>query len=349
MKKKLLSLICLPVAASLATLAACSGSSQTIVPTSSNWYRGGSDGIQPSIICQDESEVSEKAEILTYNVSLSDGTASYQVSTGTYTTRLYAVTYDWSKSLADYASNTTEVVYVYETELTITGTYGTDKKAFNDLLKTKTYFRSAAKNLQPIYSYEDIKSTSPTSTVTFAPYSYTIETWYNAATTQATTTQTYRADDPRYDTANSQNNVTTTTASLSGASYSVFDLNMMYLAARSFKLTSSYSSGMSVYVPNRGALSTVTVKGTDSGTLEATDSMRAVLVSAYAPTATDIDYVDISLSKTNQSTITARYAAISNTNDNQCRSTLLQLKTSIGYSFGTLTYTLATIHPFPSV
>jgi hypothetical protein len=124
---------------------------------------------------------------------------------------------------------------------------------------------------------------------------------------------------------------------------------MMYLAARAFKLTSSYSTSICVYVPNRGALSTVTVKGTASDNLDTNDSMRGVLVSTYAPTATDIGYVDISFSKSNQSTITARYAAITNTNDNQCRSTLLQFKTSVGYNFGTLTYTLSTIHPFPSV
>jgi hypothetical protein len=350
MKKKLC-LLTLPLAAGILAMTACSTSARTVIPTTSNWYLGGSDGIQPAVIVENESEIDQKAEVLTYSVTLDGGNSNYALADNSnYVTRLYAISYDWSNADNPYASSTKETVYVYETVFSVSGTYGADATAFSDSVTTKSYFRSAKNNLEPVYSVQDIQSTSPTSASAFVHYDYTLEAWYNADLTEATTKQVIRSEDVRYDKADATKNTITTATSLADATYSLFDFNMLYMAVRSFKLTSSYSATCNVFIPDRDALSTVSVSASASGNLEEADAVRSTLISAgYVTSTTDVGYIDVTLSKTNQSTLTARYAAISNVNDNRCRTTLLQFKTSVGYNFGTLTYTLQSAKSFQGV
>lgn len=183
MKKiRLAGLLLLPVT----LLTGCGGITPAL-SLSANWY---SDNTLS------ENRTDEKEEVLKYKVTYqpegteSDFTVSYDE--GTYTTSLRSE----RRTLLD---GTDETVYVYTTELNITGryAYGSDtSEDFTDCIKSEAVFRNVSKGLQPLSSSKTVKTTSPTKLTpsalegSYHCYEFTYVTEYDNALEQATVTYT---------------------------------------------------------------------------------------------------------------------------------------------------------------
>ena len=150
--------------------AGCNAKTSNNALTSSNWYTGTSyKGIQPSFIFGDNEDYTK--EVVEYdvthdNTAATNATYSVEYTNGKFVTEFYAFRYDWNTN-REYPEDKTEILYRYETELTISVSFtlkSTGEKTnepLNDRVKTVAYFRAAGKNLQPVYSRQEILSHSP--------------------------------------------------------------------------------------------------------------------------------------------------------------------------------------------
>lgn len=337
---------------------ASSGSSSSLT---SKWYvRTNYSGIQPSV-----AEGSER-EKLTYDIDFqedSSGNSVYSVSYNsghTMTTEFYACEFDWSGSTVpegysggsfyipeEYRSNTTETVYCYKYSFEISGTYTFtetgETRAFSDSMESVSYFRSVRNNLQPVYSYQNVSSSSPANyspanaDEMFQKVNYEYYVSYNADCTEVTS---YYAEP-------AMSSVTEKTIDLSDSENLLFDNGSVYVALRALSITSSLSMDIDIFIPAESSYSTYNVTGADGVTLEDETIKSALVGAGYASDGDELTYSAASLSYTGDLTgmsQTIWFATLSDDTDrNYCRSTMLKIELPISFGLGTLEFTLSDI------
>lgn len=361
--------ICAVMLAAVCTtgLAACSSSSGSSSSLSSKWYiRTSYMGIQPTSVYENDEDTPK--EVLVYDISFeedSGGNSVYSVSYNsghTMTTEFYACEYDWSGTTApegysgsglnfnipeEYQSDETETVYCYTYSFEISGTYtytSTDETvAFSDKMESVCYFRSARNNLQPVFSYQYVKSTSPAS---FTPsgadamckeveYEYTV--YYNKDCTEVTTNYTELT----------MNSVTEKTIDLTDAENTLFDNGSVYTVMRAMNITSSLSMDIDIFIAAESNYSTYNVTGASAAALEDETIKNALVDAGYASDGDNLTYSAASLSYTGDLSGTSQtiwYATLSDdTSRNYCRSTMLKIELPISFGLGTLDFTLSEV------
>lgn len=348
-------------ASSIVTIAGCGGTTpDNRVSTSANWNVRTSTSVEG-----DYADLwKNNAEVATYKVSFTAGentTYSVNYSDGSYVTKFYMQdSYDWNSAdipeayrSADYAK---ETVYVYETTLSLSGVYthtaSGDKHEFTDSVVTRTLFRLAEDNLQPVYSLQDIKSTAPAnlSAVNLAQAYVEIdavyETYYNHDCTQATVTTTEEGKE-----------AVTKTTDLKSANYlSVFENSQLRAAVRSFTKAGGTTYAFDVFAPQSSALQTVQGSCGEATELNKENATEKAIIDALDNAAPYIFYdgtngdkelgyrynsVTLSLASAmaGQSN-TYWYSTVENNDVNAARSVLLKVITPLSFGVGTLEYSL---------
>lgn len=364
-------------AAALITLAGCSnGSSSAKTATTANWNVRTSTSVEKNSY----DFWQKNKEVATYSLSFKEGSnSSYKVvyndlENTVYTTRFYMSSFDWATdgTIEEYRSeeSDSEPVYVYETELKISGYYQIKpdgaKFDFNDELVTKCYFRPAGKNLQPIYSYQKVINTAPAALSTGninAAYVRTDEefyTYYNKACTQATVKQVvYNSETDRTDVTESEKKL-----GLSGNSgRSNFDNSQIRAAIRAFTMSGGAMRTFNVLSPQNGAVQSVSARFANPAELNVTDDAQIISALNNAPdsyifydgrpaegssseTPRNFRYsaVSLSINASLQGTSPAMwYSTVENNDVNTTRAVLLKMSTPLSFAAGTLTYTLKTL------
>ena len=344
----------------------CGGSSSSKTLTRSNWFTGTSyNGIHQSFV-KGSDEENEKnhfsPEIISYTVtydkdSASNGFVELDYSNGHFKTEFYAVK-NWSSRIESaipegYAhENSQEIVYYYKTTLTISVKYTMKNsgasKDFDDEVTTESYFRAAGKSLQPVYSKQVIKSTSPANYQpasledSYKEIAVTYENFYNNNCTKVLSV-TY------------ENGETSTKeyTKLNKIKDTLLDNSSLYIAARSMlKPNSSPSETVVLFSAAAGGTDKYTINGsgaqlTESERADFTAKLSDEKVGLYKPTgendegvgatAVSISYAGGNLHGTTQ---TVWYAAITNKDNNISRSTMLKLSVPLSFNLGTLNYNL---------
>ena len=337
--------------------AGCGGKSTSRTLTRSNWFTGTSySGIQPSFV---EGNDNFSKEIITYDVNYDgakagNGYVAVDYRDGTFTTEFYATKYDWTGSAIPegYANDKvkSETVYVYKTELTISVQYTLktgDKAAsnwFDDKVVTESWFRAAGKNLQPVYSKQVIKSTSPanyqpkTLQDAYKEIDVTYENFYNYSCTNvlSKTTENGSTESREF-------------TKLNKLKHTLFDNSSLYVVVRSMKLSANLSESISLFSAAAGGADEYAVVGTDTAL---TAAERASFTSALNEkglykagekdegveyTAVTVSFAGGDLHGTSQ---TVWYAAITDNDNNVSRATMLKLSVPISFSLGTLNNSL---------
>lgn len=270
---------------------------------------------------------------------------------------------------------TAEVVYVLETEARISGTYvytanGADESdnknrvEFADYMVTKTYFRSARNGLQPVYSSQQVHTTTPAAMSPAAPEAmceeieYSYEVWYNYECTEAYYTYTDKDD--------ANKNLSDTVTGLQNTGHTLFDNNTLYTVIRGFSLSESFGTTISLMVPANNGVMNVNVTGAARNELnpENDADIISALTAAYGQpeipepeegeeeseedeTAHSYLYynpVSIRVSGNNLGgTQSAWFAAVEDEDNNTYRATMLRLTVPVSYALGTLEYRLAEV------
>ena len=342
--------------------AGCNNNSSSNTLTRSNWYTGTSyNGIQPSFV---EGHENFSKEQLTYEVSYDDTNASngyfsVNYKDGAFTTEFYAKEYDWSNSAIPegYAPEKggKEIVYYYRTELSISVQYTlkvgdkAQSKWFDDHVVTESYFRAAGKSLQPVYSKQQIKSTSPASyqpsrlDEVYEEISVTYENFYSHNCTKilSKTTENGSTDSKEFTKLNKLDNT-------------LFDNSSLYIAVRAMKLSSSLSESVNLFSAAAGGIDEYAIAGSKSELTLQEISDYTNLLSANGlyvssgeedngveATAVTISFAGGNLHGTTQ---TAWYASILNNDNNVSRATMLKLSIPISFGLGTLNYSLKEIN-----
>ncbi|MDE6691523.1 MAG: hypothetical protein K2K04_06080 [Clostridia bacterium] len=362
-------------AAGVASFAGCSkGTTNYKTATTANW------NVRTSTSVENDSFAfwQKNKETATYSITFKDGSnagykVSYNTSVATYSTSFYMLAeYDWSTdTIEDYRTEESEKepVYVYETSLTISGIYQIKPegaaKEFEDEIKTVSYFRPAGKNLQPVYSYQKIKNTSPAALTAsninsaYVQVDEEYKTYYNKRCSQSIVQQYSRAE------GNSSEYVLKSTKKIGlSSAYSNFDNSQLRAAVRAFTLSGGASRSFRVLTPQNGSLQSVTASVTSPVELNTTDDSQIIFALDNAPndyiffdgTVADkkegeknrtYRYNAVSLS-VNQSlkgaSPTLWYSTVENNNVNSTRCVLLKMSTPLSFGLGTLTYTLKTLN-----
>ena len=337
--------------------AGCSGKSSSNTLTRSNWFSGTSyNGIQPSFI---EGNDNFSKEVITYDVSYDGSKAgndyvSVDYKDGVFTTEFYAREYDWANSSIPegYAPEKAgkEIVYYYKTELSISVKYTlkVGNKAssdwFDDHVVTESWFRAAGKNLQPVYSRQTVKSTSPASyqpktlQQAYKEVDVSYENFYNHSCTSVLSkaTENGSTESKEFTKLNKLDNT-------------LFDNSSLYVVVRSMKLSKDLSESISLFSAAAGGTDKYAVAGTDT---PLTAEERASYTSALNAkglykagekdegveyTAVTVSYAGGDLHGTSQ---TIWYASITDNDYNVSRATMLKLSVPISFSLGTLNYSL---------
>ena len=358
-------------AAGAATLAGCNnGSPNYKTATTANWNVRTSVSVEKDSFdfWQNNKETAE------YEIKFTEGSnTSYQVkyntATATYSTSFYMLAeYDWKSAtiVEEYRSteeeSDTEPVYVYETSLTISGSYemraGGAKKNFTDELVTKSYFRPAGKNLQPVYSYQKVKNTSPATLTAsninsaFIDVDEEYETFYNKQCSQATVVKTVAGKHEKEIKKIGLN-----------TSYSNFDNSQLRAAIRAFTLSGGASRTFYVVTPQNGNLQSVTASVANAAELDSEKDQTIIDALDNAPDnyiffdgtvadkkedEKDRNYrysaVSLSINASLKGTSPALwYTTVENNDLNSTRCVLLKMNTPLSFGLGTLSYTLKSL------
>ena len=349
-------------AGSIVTLAGCGGQTpNNRVATSANWNVRTSTNVERSYV----DTWKTNAEVATYKVSFSGGgnsTYSVNYDDGSYVTKFYVQDgYDWNSAdipeayrSAEYAA---ETVYIYETTLSLTGAYthtaSGEKHEFSDSVTTKTLFRLADDNLQPVYSLQDIKSTTAANlsaadiSKTYVEIDAVYETFYNHDCTQATV----------YTTEDGKQTVTSTADLKSSNGYSLFENSQLAAAVRAFTRTSGSGYLFDVFSPQSSAKQTVQAACGEATALNGEDAAQKGIIDALDAAA---PYIFFDGSNGDESELEYRYNAVTltmaaamagqsntywystveNSDINATRSVLLRIITPLSFGLGTLEYNL---------
>lgn len=245
------------VAGSLLGLAGCANKPvNNRVSTLANWNPKTSATVESNFY----TEWQTKKEVIEYDVSFDKGANTnydviYDTDNAEYKTEFYMeAEYDWKSELIpeNYRSTAegkdVEPVYVYKSTRRVAVTYdlkdGSTPQTFEDVLQTVCKFRTAGNNLQPVYSEQIDKNTSPnTPSATsynglFIRTDRVCTTYYNKGCTAATV---YEIDN----TVNESQKEPVEIAINNKENYSVFDNSEILAAMRGFAMLSSSGGGSS--------------------------------------------------------------------------------------------------------
>lgn len=348
--------------------AGCSGNARNLTVINSNWYSDTTfGGIQQSFILSDEHPEYTKEEIQ-YSVTF-DGTnssnTSYSVeyNDGKFVTEFYATQYDWNAENipSNYRSAKPETVYCYKTVLTISVKYtlkgGASSDGFNDSVETLCYFRSAKDNLQPVYSKQVLKTTSPAENKAdsldkaYKRVDVTYENFYNKNCVEITSVTTEAGKQPE----------TKVYGGLNKLKTSLFDNSSLYVALRGMKFSTTSAHSINLFSPAAGGISTYTAySGINTLGAEERKSISAALEKKelYVPVTKDADgndvedagvkYNAVSVAYTggplSGSAQTVWYAAVENADNNTSRATMLKMSVPLSFGLGTLNYVLEEVN-----
>lgn len=356
MKKSKIFISVLAIAAATSFFAGCARPNpKNTTVTNSNWYTGTSyKGIQPSFIPEKNSEYTK--EIIEYEVTqdtsaASNLTYSAEYSKGKFVTTFYAFEYDW-KTNREYPQDSTETLYCYETVLDISVKYtfkitGESTQNFSDSVKTLCYFRAAGKNLQPVYSKQEIVSHSPANirpasiNELYEEVNAKYETFYNYSCSEG---KSYEGEKVNI------------YPDLDKIKYSVFDNSSLYIAARSMKLSETLSQTVYLLSPISGGTSQyqLTANTSPLDTSENKEEIKRISEELknnklFTPSegreviptiGVNVNYAGGKLRGTTQ---TIWFAAIENPDNNTARATMLKLSIPLSYNLGVLNYSLKSI------
>lgn len=359
--------------AGAATLAGCSKSTPNYkTATTANW------NVRTSTAVEENSFEfwKSKKEVAEYAVTFSAGSNSsyevtYDTTSATYSTAFYMKTFDWSKDTIDAYStkeSLTEDVYVYETSLSISGSYkmksGGEIFEFSDVLETVCYFRPAGRNLQPVYSHQKVINTTPAALSTgsigstYVQVNEVYDTYYNRSCSHAFV-QKYAPES-----AGSDNYVESGTESISLSSdYSNFDNSQLRAAIRAFTLSGGSSRTFYVVTPQNGNIQSVTASISDPIELNSTVTEHNDLINVLASAPEDYIFFDGAVEGENATPRNIRFNAVSlsineslkgasptmwyttveNGNINSTRCVLLKMSTPLSFGLGTLNYNLKSL------
>lgn len=354
--------------------AGCSSKSKNITSTSSNWFTDGYSGIQQSFIAVGEdgndTAYAPYKEIINYDVTFEQGknnSYSVEYSDGAFRTEFYAAYYNWnSESIPEaYRADAKEVLYYYKTEFNVSVKYkmkssGDESDVYNDVIVNEAYFRAAGKNLQPVYSKQQIVSHSPanlqagnlSSAIKYVNVVY--ENFYNFNCTEVSSAATDYANNTEGEKSSK------TYKKLNKIKNSLFDNSSLYIAVRSMGLTGDFSQTVDLFSAAGGGVSKYQIKGSSTAlsaeeSKKVSDAMKEK--SLYQPVTTDADgnpvedkgiptiaaeisYAGGTLAGTTQK---VWFAAITDHDRNISRSTMLKLSLPLSYGLGTLNFTLKQI------
>ena len=308
----------LALVAPLCLLCACT--TQTPLSFSANWY---------SDTALNEN-ISDTYEHLEYKVEFKEAEEkdfSVAYDPGTYTTTL-------KSELATLPDGTSETVYVYSTELKISGRYtfnGETSDTFEDSVSSEVMFRNVKKGLAPVSSTKTVKTTSPVQNAdsleeSFKEYHYTYDVSYNVELTEAKITFTdLNAETPEP--------AETTVAIAEGGTY--LDNEQILFALRGLDLSTQKTfrsinpvvnnvQTVSIYSPSS---TTVSLSGAEIDGV--TDDYE---IAAYA--------VNLGYQTSFPGGTQVAYYAQTVATNNTYRNVLLYLEVPVMQSLGTLRYTL---------
>lgn len=346
--KKFTRIIALALAVGgVATLSAC-GTVKNATSTTPNW----DIRIVSRNDLTDNSVWLTGAEVATYAVAFSHSSnTSYQFEydPGTYTTKFYAEEYDWADNA--FGGDKKELVYVYETQLSLSGRVrlGTEVKEFDNSVTTVAKFRSADRNLTPVYSRQEIDNT--------APKALAAENIGNAYITLKATYEThFDGECTRAKIVTTDENGTNERTVEVPAEYSVFDCAQLGAAFRAFSFGGSHSFG--IFNPIDGATDGYVATFASAVTLDnesetqIASAVNAACESGYLLAGknedgnVNVSYQAMQLSKNaalNGQSYIYWYASIANSAMNTTRAVMLRYIEPISFGHGTLTYTLSSL------
>ena len=332
--------------------ASCNSKTKNTALTSSNWYAGTSyKGIQPSHII-DDGYTSEKIVYTVTHSGGSNNTYSVEYKDGTFTTEFYATYYNWNSSNIpeEFRVDEKELVYCYTTSLNISVRFKKGDNTtewFEDSISTLAYFRAAGKNLQPVYSRQDILSNTP------ALYqASSLDKTYELVDVVYENFYTHSFTDVKSITYKDGETTEKTYGRLAKQKNSLFDNSTLYIAARSLNLSTNLSQSINLFSAASGGISTYNISGSDTRLSDIEQATAESLLQAkglYIPegdnpalstVALDLSFASGELKGTTQ---TVWYAAITNSDNNLARATMLKIASPLSYGLGTLTYNLKSI------
>lgn len=329
-------------------------------------------------------------EVATYSISAtvnesSSYTVNYDTQTAAFSTKFYMEEYDWQNTgiPESYRSETAlkDDVYVYETELLMSGAYkikdSADEKKFSDKLVTVCKFRLAGENLKPVYSKQTVVNTAPntlgTSDINFA-YVETdgiFETYYNRDCSHATVNHTDNIAKREAEKDGKQYSSEIKSCGISNPSgYSVFDNSQIRAAIRAFTLNGGSSRTFMSFSPQDCAAQVCSVSVANPAELNAEDANQKQIIDALKACTPDdyiffdgtpatpaegeepaaertyrytavSSYLNSSMSGPSASTW---YSTVENPDINGTRCVLLKLAVTLPFALGTADYTLKTLN-----
>ena len=396
------------VAAACACLLGASGcaSANNTLTVDSYWYIDSFEGIQRTSVLDNEENANRTPEVLLYELlfdETSGGNSAFHINYFTdgedyvngenphyFKTTFYAAHFDWNGDLVhdnyrlttgdvsrlpeedqNRIVGTSEVVYVLETEMYVSGQYvlgnsdteATDENSveFDDYMITTTYFRSARNTLEPVYSKQEVHTTTPAS---MAPANvedmcleieYVYKVFYNFDCTEAT--YTYTEISRNGDEGEPAEEYVV--SGLKSSGYTLFDNNTLYTAVRGMSLSENFSATGSLFVPANFGIFNVNITGGAQGELDSENDADIVsaLTSAYydrpadstesegeeEDTGSGIYYNPVSMTSSatlHGTTQTAWFAAVNDEDNNTYRATMLRLLVPLSYGLGTIEYRL---------
>lgn len=267
------------------------------------------------------------SETLVYDVTFNKGTPlnNYELSyqTGTYTTTLTS------------KKENGELVYEYQTELTISGayTYGENTYSFDDYVRSKVVFQSTNKSLAPISSSKEYCSHTPRNTDVTEETDFAAWKKFGTVSIDYTTNKAIVVSSPDTDKEYSRE----TQIDYGKDKYSRLDNEQLWLGLRGVLQAEHNAPRFAVYAPFTRKVQTV------AATFEAklTENLSFTLNGeAYSA---DVTYFPVSLvldEKNSGSTQKLWIAATDNVQNNKLRNVILRCESPVSYGLGTLVYQL---------
>lgn len=358
--------VCAASAFALSACSGCGGTTNYKTTTLPNWQIRNSSADE----LQAGSFLSTNKEVATYSIAWAGGSNShysfdYDGENSHYTTTFYVATYNWNSADVPEGmrEEATDPVYVYETELVLNGTItmGGETHEFTNTVTTESYFRSAANGLIPVYSRQDIHSTSPNTlqpaaiSSAYVEMTGVYETFYSRDGVRAETNYTSETYYPESD---STAEAAGTYSAGIGSEYSAFDAS--YLAVTLRSLSQSGTHLFDIYAPVNGAAARYQAAWGGSSAVDSTNENYAGILSALNA-ATDNGYLLMGSDEEGVRTFswtpvtvslvasmagpsnTYYYASVTNYDMNATRSVLMRIEEVVPFSLGTIIYNLSSL------
>ena len=381
--KKTLAIAAVCLAGCLAvTAAGCSKSTRNLAALSSNWYSDPDfKRIQPAFTDGDDNFAPEK---VTYTVSQTgkseNSSFSVEYADGTYTTeffaeRIYAdklaeiTKEEWRTPYEDVLSSGGYiVVYCYKTELkipSVTFKFGEETRIFeNEYRTTLSYFLSVEDYLSPVYSLQEVKSTSPIDGG-YMEVDRVYESFYTLSGSDVETVITDNLAEKDEDKISYHN-----VGGMAEHAYSVFDNTYLDVVVRGMRnMSSSLNQAISTYTPGTQIMDYV-LTGSDTALCASEEDSENQLaeiqnilkeknlfvggkIENEDGTTTEEKLktvaVNVVFNNGELSGVSQRYWFAAADSKNKTRTLMVKYSVPLTYSLGTLEYVLKSIDSLPNV